>query len=510
MYATPPPQKRHLGTSAAREATPQPPVLRARRERTEATSPPPRTSRAPEAVPRLREAPEAALQASPLWRAMVEERPVLAPDAAAHDARETWVAQIDRARVALPVQVRAVQYCDLMAARAGADAVNVAVCLELARRYGGEAIELYDSAARASDDQLARAIQTLTPAPAFTVYDVAFAADAVERFTLADLVAHAHPARTALQAARRTPNLNTLLPFDIDDAQQIAQLSAGAAILTETEPFRSGGFGLVFRARRARDDDRARETAFKTYLHFSTHALSQRRALLHEALVLMALPPHDHVVAFEGADVAPSRLHDTFGIHLRLARYSLADLLALLASAGQSSYFSGAHFAKQLIDQIGRALAHLHAHGVVHSDLKPQNVLVDDPAASVVNDSLLVRHVPQLHMRLADFGSAVIAPVKRALDKRTPIACSTTLKYAAPGVEACTLHAEDDVYALGACACEVVTGREPHGDLLGDLRALDEIPQLHALQRLILLLTQRERSQRPRAREIDVSRINLP
>ena len=104
-----------------------------------------------------------------------------------------------------------------------------------------------------------------------------------------------------------------------------------------------------------------------------------------------------------------------------------------------------------IIRQLGAALAFAHGRGIVHRDVKPENVMMQIfPDGSV-------------HVRLIDFGisSMVSAPDGAA----TSIA--GTPSYMAPEQCRGEVSAKTDVFALGVLAYEVLTGRPPFGG--GDL-----------------------------------------
>ncbi|WP_052359487.1 serine/threonine protein kinase [Actinoplanes friuliensis] len=119
--------------------------------------------------------------------------------------------------------------------------------------------------------------------------------------------------------------------------------------------------------------------------------------------------------------------------------------------------------AARLLAQVAAALAEAHALGVVHRDVKPDNILLQagDTRADV---------------RLTDFG---IARVIDAAGLTTPHSIIGTPHYMAPevitGGDAC---AAADVYALGVVLYELVAGRTPYaGEPLAVLRRhLDDEP----------------------------------
>ncbi len=111
--------------------------------------------------------------------------------------------------------------------------------------------------------------------------------------------------------------------------------------------------------------------------------------------------------------------------------------------------------AARLTGQVAAALSHAHSLGVVHRDVKPDNVLLHRDEAGVPA------------ARLTDFGIA------RLLDlpgMTTPHAVVGTPHYMAP--EAFTgadPSAAVDVYGMGVLLYELVTGRPPYRGLIPEL-----------------------------------------
>ena len=95
-------------------------------------------------------------------------------------------------------------------------------------------------------------------------------------------------------------------------------------------------------------------------------------------------------------------------------------------------------YVRVLLDQLLQALAAVHAHGVVHGDVKPANLLLDPGAGR-----------PRL--RLADFGVANVAGDPVRFVTAGPVG---TVGYLAPEQEAGAGvgHASQDVYAAGVLA----------------------------------------------------------
>jgi WD40 repeat protein len=93
------------------------------------------------------------------------------------------------------------------------------------------------------------------------------------------------------------------------------------------------------------------------------------------------------------------------------------------------------------LEEIASALDEAHEQGLVHRDIKPQNILLDD------KDQVL----------LADFGLATQVQ-GRKLAKVDPWG---TAEYAAPEVWSGKVGKTSDIYALGALAYELITGKPP-------------------------------------------------
>lgn len=107
-----------------------------------------------------------------------------------------------------------------------------------------------------------------------------------------------------------------------------------------------------------------------------------------------------------------------------------------------------------LLDQALAALEQIHDHGVVHRDVKPANLLLDATG----------RELP--HLRLSDFGIA--AAIDQPRLTHGPVTLGTD-GYLAPE---CRQPGRDpepraDLYAVGMCAVEMLTGARPAGGVAG-------------------------------------------
>ena len=145
----------------------------------------------------------------------------------------------------------------------------------------------------------------------------------------------------------------------------------------------------------------------------------------------------------------------------------------------------------RLAGEIASALAHAHAHGVVHRDVKPDNVwLTADRTAA-----------------LGDFGVAHQAGLERLTAEGIVVG---TVRYLSPEqIRGENIGPAGDLYALGVTLYELVTGRPPFVArdasyvLTQHLTVAPEAPSCQepaippALERLILRLLAKQPARRP-------------
>jgi len=105
--------------------------------------------------------------------------------------------------------------------------------------------------------------------------------------------------------------------------------------------------------------------------------------------------------------------------------------------------------AAELIKQTGRALSAAHDKGVLHRDLKPENIMLQRLGAG------------EEQVKIIDFG---IAKLRDSIVAPSTVTGATagTVSYMAPEqLSGRAVSAATDIYAVGAIAYEMVTGRKP-------------------------------------------------
>jgi len=184
-----------------------------------------------------------------------------------------------------------------------------------------------------------------------------------------------------------------------------------------------GSYGEVWLAV---DEETGREVAIK---FFTRHRGLDFSLLKHEAGKLLQVVQERRIVQLLGVgwDADPP-----YYVMEHLPGGSLADRLQGEAMPVDE--------ALPVFHDVTRALGYLHGKAVVHCDLKPGNVLLDE----------------QGEIRLADFGQARLAGER--------VSSVGTLFYMAP--EQCEPGSRPDVrsdiYSLGALLYALLTGRPPH------------------------------------------------
>ncbi len=131
---------------------------------------------------------------------------------------------------------------------------------------------------------------------------------------------------------------------------------------------------------------------------------------------------------------------------------------------GILSWKEAVHFSKQ----IARALGHAHERGIIHRDIKPQNIML-------LRDGTI---------KVADFGIASLENEFQEADGQA----IGSIHYIAPEQARGDLpDARSDIYSLGVVMYEMVTGEVPYtGDTLGEIA----VKHMNAVPRPIRELNQ--------------------
>jgi serine/threonine-protein kinase len=103
----------------------------------------------------------------------------------------------------------------------------------------------------------------------------------------------------------------------------------------------------------------------------------------------------------------------------------------------------------ELLKQIGRALAAAHNRGILHRDLKPDNIMLQN-----------LGHGEE-QVKIIDFGIAKVKDSVIAPSTSLNLSPGTVAYMAPEQLNGRAITAATDIFALGAIAYEMVTGRKP-------------------------------------------------
>lgn len=198
-----------------------------------------------------------------------------------------------------------------------------------------------------------------------------------------------------------------------------------------------GGMGVVYRARQRTAD---RTVALKVIrrdrleqLPRDTHSSALER-FRHEAQAAARLEHENIVTVYEVGEVDDQPFFSM--------RYVEGRSLSQILRDGPMENRRAAAY----LEPVARAVHEAHCQGILHRDLKPQNILVDDKT-----DRALV----------ADFGLAKLTEGGEELTRAGEIMGTPSYMSPEQAKDSARVGAETDVYALGATLYHVLTARPP-------------------------------------------------
>ena len=197
-----------------------------------------------------------------------------------------------------------------------------------------------------------------------------------------------------------------------------------------------GGMGLVYRAQ---DERLKRKVALKVLPPQRATDEAFRTRFIRESEAAASIDHPNIIPIFEAGE-------ESGGLFIAMRFVDGPDLKQYLAQRGPLSLAE----ATDLLDGIAGAIDTAHAQGLVHRDIKPQNVLISLGLASVASR----------HVYLTDFG--LMKEKEAGREVTTEGQFVGTIDYVAPEqMEGRPLDGRADVYALGCVLYECLTGTVP-------------------------------------------------
>lgn len=248
------------------------------------------------------------------------------------------------------------------------------------------------------------------------------------------------------------------------DSGTIASVSAPETLgrLRRQERLGSGGFATVWRYHDLELDS---DVAVKTLADNWASRMDIRERFLEEARILRRADADNVVRVY---DIGETEAGIPYFVMSYADRGTVADLLA---EGGRPTVAESV----ELIRQAGAGLSVLHRNGIIHRDVKPQNLLLRTRPDGGPNSGV--------ELLVADLGVAKAAAQASGLTQvvGTPAYIAPEQAMGRP------LDVRADVHALGAVAYQLLTGRLPREGGMGDLMAAtlpptpssvaDDVPQ---------------------------------
>jgi len=194
-----------------------------------------------------------------------------------------------------------------------------------------------------------------------------------------------------------------------------------------------GGSAIVYRAR---DRELFRDVAIKVVRpRFAAQADDAIARLAREARTVARLQ-HPNIVTVH----AVKRLRDG-GLALVMQLVPGRTLKQAIQDDGPFS----PERAERVLKDVAEALAFAHANGVVHRDVKPENVFLDSETDRALLSDFGIAHSAEFDSRLTMTGAAIGTPAYMAPEQ----------------IDGGAANARSDLYSLGLLTWEMLTGERP-------------------------------------------------
>lgn len=194
-----------------------------------------------------------------------------------------------------------------------------------------------------------------------------------------------------------------------------------------------GGAGIVYRAR---DSRLKREVAIKLLPPDLAFRSDVRERFMREAETSARLN-HPNIVQIYSVDEKDGLAYFVMAL---IDGPNLGDRVRMMGALPFAD-------ARRLLREVADALSYAHNHGVVHRDIKPDNILLDQQSGrAMVTDFGIARAATEGDSRLTATGTAIGTPAYMS-----PEQCAGDRQ----------LDGRSDLYSLGLVAYYMITGQPP-------------------------------------------------
>ena len=226
---------------------------------------------------------------------------------------------------------------------------------------------------------------------------------------------------------------------------RVEQQSAPVGAIPDTQSFRwekgeligRGAYGQVYKCRNL--DTNESIVVKEVYISGGFNQIHRDVSSLKREILTLKTLHHPHIVRYLHTEVSPAS--DCIQIFLEyVPNGSLTELIQGKGKVGEDT-------ARVYMQEIVEGLVYLHAQGVIHRDIKPDNILVDQHG----------------HLKLTDFGAA-----KRLGREEHSMAAKSLIGspyWMAPEVAKRIGHSfPSDIWSLGCVLIQLLSGKPPWSD----------------------------------------------
>ena len=192
-----------------------------------------------------------------------------------------------------------------------------------------------------------------------------------------------------------------------------------------------GGMSVVYEGQHP---DLERPVAVKMLSHALVHRRNFAKRFRNEGRIIAALDHTNIVKVFDMEEA-----YATFFIVME--KLEGPDLSQIIEKEGALDHSR----VRGILKQVAAALDYAHSKGVVHRDVKPSNVALDESG----------------HVKLMDFGLAKVKRLEALLHEDADIVLGTPYYMSPEQARGDELDLRSDIYNLGILAFEMLTGERP-------------------------------------------------